>query len=384
MKRRWVSSVLAFVVSWCSAAAYGQAGEGAQFLDGIGETALIARYLFNGNSEDWSRNAYHATLHGEATYVDDEQFGRVLSLPGGRNGGYVQVPGRALMDIESLSITGWINVKDLTPWQRFYDLGMGNGRYLYCTPVGQERADGCRVRMTASGYGAEKGPAAFRVATGQWVHLATVLDAATKTLSLYVDGVRVGQSTDVTWPLSDILSQEDASANRVYIGKSLYDGDALLGGKVCDVRFYGIALTDRQIAVIRGNAISAEDATVAGPVTPMSDEPQRSGEDTSSLYGAEVTSVPDIAAQTVVGCLPHLPITLPAKCADGTDGPEVRVIWPAPTDNSQVQQPGTYTITATVPGTAFAPKSWSRLNPRRLESPGPSSSWNRSPWDRWS
>jgi hypothetical protein len=33
-------------------------GEGSdQFLDGIGETALVARYLLNGNTADSSRNA---------------------------------------------------------------------------------------------------------------------------------------------------------------------------------------------------------------------------------------------------------------------------------------------------------------------------------------
>jgi len=371
MKRRLISSVVTFVMSWSSVAVYGQAGEGAQFLDGIGETALIARYLFTGNSEDWSRNGYHATLHGEATYVDDEQFGRVLSLPGGRDGGYVQIPGRALANMESLTVTGWLNVKDLTPWQRFYDLGLGNDRYLYCTPVGQERADGCRVRMTAAGYGAEKGPATFRVATGQWVHLATVLDTTMKTLSLYVDGVRVGRSAGVDWTITDILDQENASANRVYIGKSLYDGDADFGGRVYDVRFYGIALSDRQIAVIRRNALSGEDTTVAETATPVPDEPETPIEETPSLYGARLAAVPDIAAETVVGHLPHLPITLPAVYADGAVGPPVRVLWPAPTDTSQVQQPGTYTVTGTVPGTAFAPKAVVTVQPASPGQPRP-------------
>ncbi|MCC7186038.1 MAG: hypothetical protein IT185_07365, partial [Acidobacteria bacterium] len=39
---------------------------GDQFLDGIGETALVARYAFNGNAEDASRNQFHAALHGGA------------------------------------------------------------------------------------------------------------------------------------------------------------------------------------------------------------------------------------------------------------------------------------------------------------------------------
>src|SRR5688572_11545105 len=37
---------------------------GDQFLDGIGETSLIARYVFNGNAEDSSRNQLHATVRG--------------------------------------------------------------------------------------------------------------------------------------------------------------------------------------------------------------------------------------------------------------------------------------------------------------------------------
>ncbi len=371
MTRRLFLSLVVFLVSWSAETAYTQAPEGAQFLDGIGETALIARYLFNGNREDWSRNAYHAMLHGKVGYVEDERFGWVLSLPGGHDGGYVQIPGRALADMESLSVTGWVNIKDLTPWQRFYDLGLGNGRYLYCTPVGQERADGCRVRITAAGYQAEKGPAAFRVATGQWVHLATVLDTAAKTLSLYVDGVRVGRTTGVEWTLADLLSPEDASENRLYIGRSLYDGDALLGGKVYDVRFYSIALTDQQVAVIRRNAISDNTTSPTGPVTPAAQETDVPVKDTSSVYGAELVAVPDIVAETVVGHLPHLPIYLPAQYADGGDGPAVRVIWPSPADNRQVRQPGTYTVTGAVPGTTFAPKAMVTVKSESPNEPAP-------------
>src|SRR4030042_3200556 len=93
----------------CSNPVFAQAGGGDQFLDGIGETALIARYVFNGNTEDWSRNNYHATVHGtQVTYVEDSQFGRVLSLPGGSAGGYVQIPGPALIGADTVSVTGWL------------------------------------------------------------------------------------------------------------------------------------------------------------------------------------------------------------------------------------------------------------------------------------
>ena len=80
---------------------------GDQFLDGIGETALVARYLFNGNAEDSSRNHFHATLRGSgAAYVEDARFGRALELAG--NGSYAQLPANALAGEDTISVTGWL------------------------------------------------------------------------------------------------------------------------------------------------------------------------------------------------------------------------------------------------------------------------------------
>ena len=46
---------------------------GDQFLDGIGETGLVARYVFGDNAEDSSRNQFHAALRGAgAEFVDDD------------------------------------------------------------------------------------------------------------------------------------------------------------------------------------------------------------------------------------------------------------------------------------------------------------------------
>jgi len=61
-----------------------------------------------------------------------------------------------------------------------------------------------------------------------------------------------------------------------------------------------------------------------------------------SPLAARLARVPDIRVETVVGELPRLPYTIPAVHRDKTKGPAVRVIWPAPKDNSQVMVPGTY------------------------------------------
>ena len=350
---------------------YAQDDGGDQFLDGIGETALIARYLFNGNVEDRSRNSFHATLHGEkGSFVEDEQFGKVLSLPGGEDGAYVQLPSHALNDNEDLSVTGWVNVKDLTPWQRFFDLGQSAERYFYCTPVGEERTDGCRTRITASGYNQEVGPSAFRVEAGKWVHLAVVLNTTTKTLSLYVDGLRVAQTADMDLSLTDILNQDNPDANKLYIGQSLYDEDPSLGGKVYDVRFYRIALTDNQVATIHHNAISDEkiDATEEQGIEAAETD---SEDDSDSLLFKGLIGVPDVKVETMVGYLPRLPYEIPGTYRDEAEGPLVRVIWPSPRDNSEVEKAGTYTITGTVPGTSFEPKATVTVTDKKMIASGP-------------
>src|SRR5687767_7612729 len=75
-----------------------------------------------------------------------------------------------------------------------------------------------------------------------------------------------------------------------------------------------------------------------------------------------LSHVPDITVETTVGMLPRLPASVPAVFRDpstslGASGREVRVIWPSPTDNSEVKAPGSYTVLGKVPGTSFTPKA---------------------------
>jgi len=78
----------------------------------------------------------------------------------------------------------------------------------------------------------------------------------------------------------------------------------------------------------------------------------------TSPFAAVIADVPSITVETTVGMLPRLPSTVRANFKDGTPDAlrtEVPVIWPAPTDNSAVSAPGSYSVTGRVPGTFFAP-----------------------------
>jgi DUF1680 family protein len=329
-------------------------GGGDQFLDGIGETSLIARYMFNGNAEDGSRNHFHATLRGTgAEFVQDNRFGRVLNLPG--NGSHVQLPGNALTGEDTISITGWIFLNSDAPGQRIFDFGQNASNSIFADATGTRAAAGFSAGI-AAGAAARVGIADTPVPANQWVHLAVVLDPASRTLTSYLNGARVGQATNVTVNAAQVINQTSADANRLYIGRSQNDADATLNARVRDLRIYRVALAEQQVASIRNNAISGRGSgsgrgAPAAPVISTAAIPQE------SPLASQLERVPDITAETIVGQLPRLPHAVPAVYRNKAKGPDVHVIWPSPKDNSQVLEPGTYTVTGKVPGTQFQPKA---------------------------
>jgi hypothetical protein len=80
-------------------------------------------------------------------------------------------------------------------------------------------------------------------------------------------------------------------------------------------------------------------------------------EATPQLYSEFLIAVPDIQVETVVGYLPRLPRYAKGVYSNNFIGPDVRVIWPAPEDNSQVLVPGTYKVTGRVAGTEIHPNA---------------------------
>src|SRR5215217_5840262 len=103
---------------------------------------MIARYTFNGDLKDWSRNNLHGKFQGgEATFVTDNKFGKVLSLSG-ENNAFVTIPAEALTDLESLSISGWVYLRSKQPGQRFFDFGKDANKHFFVAPVGTNAQEG--------------------------------------------------------------------------------------------------------------------------------------------------------------------------------------------------------------------------------------------------
>jgi len=321
---------------------------GDQFLDGIGETGLVARYLFGANAEDTSRNQFHAELRGAgAEFVDDTQFRRVLLLTG--SGSHVQLPGRTLQNEDTLSITGWIYLPTGASGPIF-DFGQNAANHFAASA---SRAGLKTVVVTGGTVRGEAASAAL--AENQWSDFAVVLDPASKSLTLYVGGARAGRAENVAATAADIVSKT-AAANRLFLGRSQDDNAPTIHARLRDVRVYRIALTDQQATTIHQNALAASPQAGnrgrgAAPVISTANIPK------DSPLATKLAQVPDVTVQTTVGTLPHMPREVRAIYRNNVKGPDVRVIWPSPKDTTSVAKPGTYTIVGKIAGTSFAPKA---------------------------
>jgi len=349
LRKLFVGTIL-FFSAWCTS--FVQAQSGNQILDGIGETAMIARYIFDGDAKDWSRNNLHGRIHGpNASFAEDEKFGKVLVLPGDGES-YVSVPGESLEGEESLSITAWVNFKSLEPGQRLFDFGKDDRTHLFVAPSGigeNEAFQSVIIKDDKKEYEALSPDS--KIETGEWVHLALVLDIPSKSMTTYINGKQVGKAGNMEMELGQLFTHE----NQLYIGKAIASGDTYVNAKIHDFRLYRTPLSENQIARIRYIALRGGDG-LAQREKPENDLP-KFPPNTPQLYNEYLTGVSDVAVETKVGFLPRLPRYVKGTYRNGIEGPKVRVLWPAPTDNSDVSKPGSYVITGRVSGTDLQPKA---------------------------
>jgi len=322
-----------------------------QILDGIGETGMIARYVFNGDTRDWSRNNLHGKPGTGVQFVNDSRFGKVLSLSGEGNA-FVTLPGETLTDLESISISGWIYLRSNRAGQRFFDFGTSAGRHFSAAPSGTKSGEGYQALLT-SGEENLTGAVSPAIELNKWVYLAIVVDIPSQSMITYVDNKPAGETTAIPRELAAVFGH---SANRLYIGKSLLAGDPDLNALIHDFRIYRVPLTRREVAGIYYNATRGSQGSTVNVGKPEENLPQFSPAE-SQLYNAYLTAVSDIEVETEAGNLPRLPSHVPGTYRNGVEGPPVRVIWPAPTDNSDVLEAGRYTLTGRVAGTNFHPKA---------------------------
>lgn len=188
---------------------------------------------------DASGNAHTGTLVN-AAWTAGHVAGSAVSLNG--SNAYVGLPNDLLRDVADCTLAAWVFWNGGSNWARIFDLGAGQGRYLFLTP--KSSAGVVRFAITTnSGVGEQAIVGTAALPTGVWTHVAVTLAGATGTL--YVNGVAVGTNTAMT-----TAPFRMSSTSQNWLGRSQYPADPYFNGLIDDLRIYRGALTAAQIAAL--------------------------------------------------------------------------------------------------------------------------------------
>ncbi|PAW95698.1 hypothetical protein CKK33_13525 [Mucilaginibacter sp. MD40] len=334
--------------------AYGvKAQSGDQILDGIGETDMVARYVFDGNAKDWSRNTLHGTPQGDVKFVRDGRFGNVLSLSGTNT--FIALPAEALTDLESISITAWINLGSNEPGQYLFDFGKDSNHHFFASPEGTKETKLFKAGMLSNKPGVKSIVSAPALAPNKWAHLVLVADIPSGRIITYINGKVIGEVKSTPKELTEIFGRQ-TEKKQLYIGRSLAAGAGYLNALIHDFRIYRVALNSNQVKNIYGHALNGSQPVVNVTAKSEDDLPRFSSAN-PQLYNARLLKVADVTVETEQGSLPRLPDYLRGTYKNGFKGPKVRVLWPNPTNTDSVQQTGSYVLKGSIPGTSLQPKA---------------------------
>ncbi len=123
--------------------------------------------------------------------------------------------------------------------QRTYTLWLNNAGYLTLTTSNNNN----QSVSTASGS----------VVTGQWHHVAGVIDRGTGKMRIYLDGVLATSDVSIS------TAAANSSANPLYIGANM-EGYPQFQGSIDDVRIWNRALTGEEIAAHKDAPLDGDEA----------------------------------------------------------------------------------------------------------------------------
>ena len=225
--------------------------------------------------------------------------------------GYVEMPDDVIYGLHNMTISTWVKPESLGNWARIFDFGSElDPPYpnLFLTV----NSGNNNMRLAFETGDSSQINAGAILQTGQWQHLAVVINGVTA--SLYLNGEEVGTASDfqfVPMLISNMTSN--------LLGKSHYTADSYFQGSMDDFRIYNRALSASEITMLSNG-----------------EEPVR-----------EIQTVSDPEdVETTAGVAPVLPEKANVTYADGTNGTEPIVWEDIPEEN--YAQAGTFTVKGTV------------------------------------
>ncbi|KQQ20725.1 hypothetical protein ASF48_08990 [Rathayibacter sp. Leaf299] len=186
---------------------------------------------------DTTGNGNALALKGDAA-VRAEGSSSVLRLDG--SDAYAQLPVDILSRSQDVTISTWVKLDTIANYGRIWDFGSSTQKYMFLSPSMGDGRLGFAISTAGNGQETQI-RTGYTVAPGTWTHIRVTLQKNASgdrtTGSIYVNGSRVGQNTDMALTAKDLGR---TSSN--YLGKSQF-ADPLLAGSFDDFRIDG-AVTD--------------------------------------------------------------------------------------------------------------------------------------------
>ena len=196
-----------------------------------------------------------------------------------------------------------------------FDFGRDAANRLFATAS----RDGLRASAVVERRGRRATTAGSAVAENQWLHFAVVLDPARARADAATSTARgSAQAANVTATATQILPH-GASASLLPRPLAARTASRRCTRGCATCASTAIALSDQQVATIRTNALPGPSHARAGAARRR----RRSRPPTfraNRRSRRELSHVPDITVDTVVGMLPRLPATVPATYSRRQDG----------------------------------------------------------------
>jgi len=212
-----------------------------------GTASLLLHYAFENNATDDSGNGYDGIPMNDPFYDDGvANLGRAMSFDGIND--YVEVPIAGVISTATdMSLAAWVNVADSSAsWQRIFDFGSTNtGGYMFLAPR-TGTSGPIRFAITPAGGGDESIVETPTNLPAGWHHLAVVIDSASMTASVYVDGTVAASGAVETLP------QDLGTPTQNWLGRSQYTADSYYDGLIADFSIYTSALSAGEVLYLAG------------------------------------------------------------------------------------------------------------------------------------
>ncbi|MEN6425018.1 MAG: LamG-like jellyroll fold domain-containing protein [Phycisphaerales bacterium] len=206
-----------------------------------GTTGLVAYYKFDGDAKD-SAGSHHGTATGSPGFVTGKT-GQALNMTA--DGQYVAVAYAPDLAMSTFTIGAWINAADFSALRAILGTRIG-GDYTFdvkaeATRIHGDIGNGTAWLNTSLDISTARGGV---IDTGEWHHVAYVIDNATQAAYMYLDGALGATATFSGTPMF-MTSAETLGIGYCSSGEYMH-------GQIDEVRIYNRALSEAEVADLVG------------------------------------------------------------------------------------------------------------------------------------